>query len=55
MSIHSIVCIKSVVRTAPDGVGRRTPENSDIMRAIRLVYATLGLWLGLIAVAESLI
>lgn len=35
--------------------GQRTPENSDIMRAIRLVYATLGLWLGLIAVAESLI
>jgi len=30
MSIHSIVCIKSVVRTAPDGVGRRTPENSEL-------------------------
>jgi electron transfer flavoprotein beta subunit len=30
MAIHSIVCIKSVVRTAPDGVGRRTPENSEL-------------------------
>ena len=30
MAIHSIVCIKSVVRAAPDGVGRRTPENSEL-------------------------
>lgn len=30
MALHSIVCIKSVVRTAPDGVGRRTPENSEL-------------------------
>lgn len=30
MSIHSIVCIKSVVRAAPDGVGRRTPDNSEL-------------------------
>ncbi|KJS29499.1 MAG: hypothetical protein VR64_20215 [Desulfatitalea sp. BRH_c12] len=30
MPVHSIVCIKSVVRTAPDGVGRRTPDNSEL-------------------------
>jgi electron transfer flavoprotein beta subunit len=30
MSVDSIVCIKSVVRAAPDGVGRRTPENSAL-------------------------
>ncbi len=30
MAIHSIVCIKSVVRAAPDGVGRRTPSNSEL-------------------------
>jgi electron transfer flavoprotein beta subunit len=30
MSVDSIVCIKSVVRAAPDGVGRRTPENSEL-------------------------
>ncbi|MFZ7125484.1 MAG: electron transfer flavoprotein subunit beta/FixA family protein [Desulfobacterales bacterium] len=29
-SINSIVCIKSVVLSAPDGVGRRTAENSDL-------------------------
>jgi len=30
MSIHIIVCIKSVVKTAPKGVARRTPENSEL-------------------------
>ncbi len=30
MAFHSIVCIKSVIRSAPDGVGRRTPENSEL-------------------------
>jgi len=30
MSIHIIVCIKSVVRSAPKGVARRTPENSEL-------------------------
>lgn len=30
MSVHMIVCIKSVVREAPQGVGRRTPENSEL-------------------------
>jgi electron transfer flavoprotein beta subunit len=30
MSIHIIVCIKSVVKTAPRGVARRTPENSEL-------------------------
>jgi len=30
MSFHAIVCIKSVVRAAPDGVGRRTPDNSEL-------------------------
>jgi electron transfer flavoprotein beta subunit len=30
MALNSIVCIKSVVLSAPDGVGRRTPENSDL-------------------------
>ncbi len=30
MSFSSIVCIKSVVRAAPDGVGRRTPDNSEL-------------------------
>lgn len=28
--MHIIVCIKSVIRTAPNGVGRRTPENSEL-------------------------
>jgi len=28
--MHLIVCIKSVVRTAPNGIGRRTPENSEL-------------------------
>jgi electron transfer flavoprotein beta subunit len=28
--MHIIVCIKSVIRTALNGVGRRTPENSDL-------------------------
>ncbi len=30
MSIHSIICIKSVVSAAPDGVSRRTPDNSEL-------------------------
>jgi electron transfer flavoprotein beta subunit len=30
MSIHSIVCIKSVVRAAPDGSRPRTPDNSEL-------------------------
>ncbi len=30
MPIHIIVCIKSVVKTAPKGVARRTPENSEL-------------------------
>lgn len=30
MPLHSIVCIKSVVRAAPDGIGRRTPDNSEL-------------------------
>jgi electron transfer flavoprotein beta subunit len=30
MAVNSIVCIKSVVRAAPNGVGRRTPENSEL-------------------------
>jgi electron transfer flavoprotein beta subunit len=30
MTIHIIVCIKSVVKTAPKGVARRTPENSEL-------------------------
>jgi electron transfer flavoprotein beta subunit len=28
--MHSIVCIKSVVRTAPNGVGQRSPDNSEL-------------------------
>jgi electron transfer flavoprotein beta subunit len=28
--MHIIVCIKSVIRTAPNGVGRRTPGNSEL-------------------------
>ena len=28
MSVHIIVCIKSVVKAAPQGVAKRTPENS---------------------------
>ncbi len=30
MQPQMIVCIKSVIRSAPDGVGRRTPENSEL-------------------------
>lgn len=30
MSVHIIVCIKSVVKAAPKGVARRTPENSEL-------------------------
>lgn len=30
MSIHIVVCIKSVVKEAPKGVARRTPENSEL-------------------------
>lgn len=30
MPVHIIVCIKSVVKTAPKGVARRTPENSEL-------------------------
>lgn len=30
MPLHIIVCIKSVIRTAPNGVGRRTPDNSEL-------------------------
>lgn len=30
MSVHIIVCIKSVVKTAPKGVARRTPDNSEL-------------------------
>ncbi len=30
MSVHIIVCIKSVVKVAPGGVTRRTPENSEL-------------------------
>ena len=30
MPIHIIVCIKSVVKAAPKGVARRTPENSEL-------------------------
>jgi len=30
MSLHCVVCIKSVVREAPKGIGRRTPENSEL-------------------------
>ncbi len=30
MAIHSIVCIKSVVRAAPDGAGPRTPDNCEL-------------------------
>ncbi|MDA8141630.1 MAG: electron transfer flavoprotein subunit beta/FixA family protein [Desulfobacteraceae bacterium] len=30
MPLHIIVCIKSVIRTAPDGVGRRSPDNSEL-------------------------
>lgn len=30
MSVHIIVCIKSVVRSAPHGVARRSPENSEL-------------------------
>ncbi|RJQ82715.1 MAG: electron transfer flavoprotein subunit beta/FixA family protein [Desulfobacteraceae bacterium] len=28
--MHIIVCIKSVIRTAPEGVGRRSPDNSEL-------------------------
>ncbi len=28
VSVHIIVCIKSVVKAAPQGVGKRTPDNS---------------------------
>ena len=30
MPIHIIVCIKSVVRSAPRGVAQRTPDNSEL-------------------------
>ena len=30
MSTHIIVCIKSVVKSAPRGVARRTPDNSEL-------------------------
>lgn len=30
MSVHIIVCIKSVVKVAPRGVTRRTPDNSEL-------------------------
>lgn len=30
MSLHIIVCIKSVVKAAPKGVAKRTPENSEL-------------------------
>ncbi len=30
MAIHIVVCIKSVVKSAPKGVARRTPENSEL-------------------------
>lgn len=30
MSVHIIVCIKSVVKAAPQGVAKRTPENSEM-------------------------
>ncbi|MGM0665156.1 MAG: hypothetical protein ACQET7_13365 [Thermodesulfobacteriota bacterium] len=29
-AVHSIVCIKSVMRAAPDGAGRRAPDNSEL-------------------------
>lgn len=28
--MHIVVCIKSVIRSAPDGIGRRTPDNSEL-------------------------
>ncbi len=28
--MHSVVCIKSVVRSAPGGIAQRSPENSDL-------------------------
>lgn len=30
MSVHIVVCIKSVVKEAPKGVAKRTPENSEL-------------------------
>ncbi len=30
MSIHIIVCIKSVVKAAPGGIAKRTPDNSEL-------------------------
>jgi len=30
LSVHIIVCIKSVVKEAPQGVAKRTPENSEL-------------------------
>lgn len=30
MPVHIVVCIKSVVKEAPKGVARRTPENSEL-------------------------
>ena len=30
MSVHIIVCIKSVVKAAPQGVVKRTPDNSEL-------------------------
>lgn len=30
MSLHIIVCIKSVVKAAPRGVAKRTPDNSEL-------------------------
>lgn len=30
MSVHIIVCVKSVVKAAPKGVALRTPENSEL-------------------------
>lgn len=30
MPVHIIVCIKSVVKAAPKGVAKRTPENSEL-------------------------
>jgi electron transfer flavoprotein beta subunit len=30
VSVHIIVCVKSVVKAAPKGVAKRTPENSEL-------------------------
>lgn len=48
-------CYHGQLKNKPWFGGQNIPEDTDISRAIQLVYLTLGLWLGVIAIAEALI